>query len=84
MLWKKTGEKPIELKIKKRTWKWIGHFVRNYINAVERIVLDWNPQGKRKRGRPKKIWKMSVVEKAQREGRTWEGDEVAGSGLSKW
>jgi hypothetical protein len=40
-------------------------------NAVERIVLDWKPQGTRKRGRPKKTWKRSVVEEAQREGRTW-------------
>jgi hypothetical protein len=53
MLWEKTGEKPMELQIKKRKWKWIGHTVRKDQNAVERIVLDWNPQGTRKRGRPK-------------------------------
>jgi hypothetical protein len=48
MLWEKTGEKPIELQIKKRKWKWIGHTIRKYENAVERTVLDWNPQGTRK------------------------------------
>jgi hypothetical protein len=63
MLWEKTGEKPIELQIKKRKWKWIGHIIRKDPNAVERIVLDWNPQGTRKRGRPKKTWKRSVVER---------------------
>jgi tRNA A-37 threonylcarbamoyl transferase component Bud32 len=39
-------------------------------NAVERIVLDPNPQGTRKRGRPKKTWRRSVMEEEQREGRT--------------
>jgi hypothetical protein len=71
MLWEKTGEKPKELQIKKRKWKWIGHTIRKDQNAVERIVLDWNPQGTRKGGRPKKTWKRSVVEEAQGEGRTW-------------
>jgi hypothetical protein len=50
----KTGENPIQLPIKKRNWKWIGHTTRKDPNAVERIVLDWNPQDTRKRGRPKK------------------------------
>jgi hypothetical protein len=45
VLWKKTGEKPIELQIKKRKWKWIGHTIRKDENAVERIALDWNPPG---------------------------------------
>jgi hypothetical protein len=47
-----------------------GHTIRKDPNAVERIVLDWNPQGTRKRGRPKKTWKRSIVEEAQREGKT--------------
>jgi hypothetical protein len=42
---------------KKRKWKWIGHAIKKDPNAVERIVLDWNPQGTGKRGRPKKTWK---------------------------
>jgi hypothetical protein len=50
---------------------WIGHNIRKDQNTVERIVLDWNPQGMRKRGRPKKICNRSVVEEAQREGRAW-------------
>jgi hypothetical protein len=48
ILWEKTGEKPTDLQIRKRKWKWIGHNIRKDGNAVERIVLDWNPQGTRK------------------------------------
>jgi hypothetical protein len=33
--------------------------------------LDWNPQGTRKRGRPKKTWRRSVMEEARREGKAW-------------
>jgi hypothetical protein len=51
MLWETTGETPTELQIKKRKRKWIGHTIGKDENAVERIALDWNPQGTRKRGR---------------------------------
>jgi hypothetical protein len=71
MLWETTGETPVEPQIKKRKWKWIGHTIRKDKNAVERIALDWNPHGTRKRGRPKKTWRKSVMEEAQGEGRTW-------------
>jgi hypothetical protein len=84
MLWEKTGDKPIELQVKKRKWKWIGHTTRKDQNAVERIELDWNPQGTRKRGRPKKTWKRSVVEEAQREGRTWREVKWLAADRSRW
>jgi hypothetical protein len=84
MLWEKTGEKLIKLQIKKRKWKWIGHAIRKDQNAVERIVLDWNPQGTRKRGRPKKTWKRSVVEEEQREGRTWREVKWLAADRSRW
>jgi hypothetical protein len=38
MLWGTTVEKPIELQIKKRKWKRIGHTIRKNENAVERIL----------------------------------------------
>jgi hypothetical protein len=71
MLWGTTGEKPLELQVKKRKWKWIGYTIRKDENVVERFALDWKPQGRRKRGRPKKTRRRSVMEEAQREGRTW-------------
>jgi hypothetical protein len=49
MLRGKTREKSIELQINKQKWNWIGHTIRTDPNAVERIVLDWNPQGTRNR-----------------------------------
>jgi hypothetical protein len=83
MLWETTGGKPIELQIKKRKWKWIVYTIRKDENAVERTALDWNPQGTRKRERPK-IWRRSVMEEAQREGRTWREVKRLAADRSRW
>jgi hypothetical protein len=72
------------LNVKKRKWKWIGHTIRKDENAVERIMLDWNPQDTRKRGRPKKTWRRSVMEQAQREGRTWREVKRLAADRSRW
>jgi hypothetical protein len=36
---------------------WIGHTLRKGHDTIEREVLDWNPQGQRKRGRAKETWR---------------------------
>jgi hypothetical protein len=84
MLWETTGEKPTELQIKKRKWKWIGQTVRKDENAVERIALEWNSRGTRTRGRPKKTWRRSVMEEAQREERTWREVKMLATDRSRW
>jgi hypothetical protein len=84
MLWETTGETPVEPQIKKRKCKWIGHSIWNDENAVERISLGWNPQGRRKRGRPRKTWRKSVMEEAQREGRKWREVKRLEADRSRW
>jgi hypothetical protein len=39
--------------------------------AIEREALDWNPQGKQKRGRPKQTWRGLVHSEALEEGKSW-------------
>ncbi|VDO52592.1 unnamed protein product [Schistosoma margrebowiei] len=53
LLWEKTNQFPAEQEIRKRRWKWIGHTLRKSSNCITRQALTWNPEGKRKRGRPK-------------------------------
>jgi hypothetical protein len=84
MLWETTGETPVEPQIKKRKWKWIGHTVRKDENEVERIALDWNPKGTRKRGRPKKTWRRSIMEEARKEGKTWREVKRLAADRSRW
>ena len=38
---------------------------------ISRQALDWNPQGKRKRGRPKITWRRTVKSEIREEGKTW-------------
>jgi hypothetical protein len=48
------------------------------------ILLDWNPQGTRTGGRPRKTWMRSVTEEAQREERTWREVTRLGADGSRW
>ncbi|VDO79393.1 unnamed protein product, partial [Schistosoma margrebowiei] len=53
LLWERTNQLTAEEEIRKRRWKWIGHTLRKSSNCITRQALTWNPEGKRKRGRPK-------------------------------
>ena len=53
---------------KKRKFRWIGHTLRKEDGEIPKAALHWNPQGNRKRGRPKNIWRRSVIKEA---GRSW-------------
>lgn len=70
-LWKRTSQNPIDQDIKKRKWGWIGHTLRKPTDNVTRQALEWNPQGKRKVGRPKQSWRRSVESEVKEAGMTW-------------
>lgn len=59
-LWKKCNQKPIYIEIRERKWGWIGHTLRKDPNEICREALDWNPQGTRRRGRPRGSWRRSL------------------------
>jgi hypothetical protein len=46
--------------IKRWKWNWLGHTLRKGHEAIEREALDWNPQGKRRRVRPRQMWQRTV------------------------
>jgi hypothetical protein len=47
------------------------HTLRKPSGINEKYALDWNPQGKGRRGRPKKTWKRTVEEEARDQGKRW-------------
>jgi hypothetical protein len=53
-LWKTKGQEDVNLEIRKRKFRWTGHTLRKDDGEIPKAVLQWNPQGSRKRGRPKK------------------------------
>ena len=70
-IWKQTNQRPIEEEIGKRRWRWIGHTLRKPGGSISRKALDWNPQGKRSRGRPKGTWKRVVERDIHSSGQEW-------------
>jgi hypothetical protein len=70
-LWKMTNQQSIAIQIKRRKWQWIGHAIRKPTGSIEKSVLDWNPQGARRRCRPKKTWKRTIEDEAMEAGKTW-------------
>ncbi|VDP31674.1 unnamed protein product [Schistosoma margrebowiei] len=60
LLWEGTNQIPAEEEIRKKLWKWIGHTLRKAPNCVTRQALTWNPQGQRKRGRPKNTLRREI------------------------
>jgi len=60
-LWRRTKQTPIQQQIIKKTkWRSIDHTLRKPKGAIERHVLEWNPQGARKRGKPIITWKRTT------------------------
>jgi hypothetical protein len=53
-------QKPTEIQIKRRKWNWIGHTLRKEAGAIQKTTLDWNPQGYRRTGRPKRTWQRTI------------------------
>ena len=70
-LWERTGQKPVEQEILQRRWRWIGHTIRKSASNTTRQALNWNPQGKRKRGRPKNTWRRDVEADIKELGLNW-------------
>jgi hypothetical protein len=48
-LWRVTDQGDINLEIRKRKFRWIGHTLRKEDGEISKAALLWNPQGSRKR-----------------------------------
>ena len=70
-LWLQTEQQPVEAVIIQKRWRWIGHTLRKPASSITRQALTWNPQGKRKQGRPKNTWRRELEVERKRSGHTW-------------
>ncbi|VDP24500.1 unnamed protein product [Schistosoma curassoni] len=60
LLWERTNQIPEEEEVRKKRWMWIGDTLRKAPNSVTSQSLTWNPQGQRRRGRPKNILRREM------------------------
>ena len=65
-LWKVTGHEGINLEERKIKFRWIGHTLQKVDREIPKAALLWNPQGNRKRGRPRNSWRRSVIKEPGR------------------
>lgn len=70
-LWQVTKQLPPPMQIRKRKWTWIGHTLRKGPGNITKQSLQWNPQGKRARGRPRNSWRRSTTDEMTKAGYTW-------------
>ena len=68
-------EKTSEI-VQRLRWTWLGHVLRMDCDAHSRIALTWEPDGRRKRGRPRETWRKTI-QKEMREKRLRSWTEAA-------
>ena len=83
-LWDRTHRAQIEIEILKRRWGWLGHTLRKPSTNITRQVLTWNPQGKRKRGRPKNTWRRNLEADIKQTGNGWQQLERIAQDMRRW
>jgi hypothetical protein len=83
-LWQKTNQPPVEEELKRRKWRWIGHTLRKPKHNITRQALQWNPQGKRGRGRPRNTWRRDLIAEMEIEGYRWQDLERMSQNRTRW
>ncbi|XP_061171868.1 uncharacterized protein LOC133181367 [Saccostrea echinata] len=83
-LWKRAGQESMDVQIRQRKWGWIGHTLRKPPSSITRQALTWNPQGKRKRGRPRNTWRRDSESELKTQDMTWQDAVKAAQNRVHW
>nr|KAG5690011.1 hypothetical protein BaRGS_007313 [Batillaria attramentaria] len=83
-LWERAGQEPAAKQILRRKWGWIGHTLRKPASSTTRQALTWNPQGKRKRGRPRNSWRRDTEAELYKQGTNWTGVARLAQNRVRW
>ena len=83
-LWETTYQLPADQELMQRRWRWIGHTLRKPPISMTRPALTLNPQGKRKRGRPRNTRKRDLEADMKEMGKNWTEIERAAQDRDDW
>ena len=83
-LWERVGQEPVAKQILRRKWGWIGHTLRKPASNTTRQALTWNPQGEKKRGRPRNSWRRDTEAELKQQGTNWSGMTRASQNRVRW
>lgn len=78
------NQEPLENVIRRRRWRWLGHTLRKDPNRITRQSIEWNPQGKRHRGRPKMTWRRGLNKDLNAANKTWGEVKVLAGDRNVW
>ncbi|KAL9952791.1 hypothetical protein ACROYT_G040098 [Oculina patagonica] len=73
-----------QVQLRRWRWRWIGHVLRVMPTDLPRVALRWTTDGRRKRGRPKEIWRRTVEREMRDNEWTWGHLERAAADRSQW
>ena len=80
----RAGQEPVAKQILWGKWGWIGHTLRKPASSTTRQALTWNPQGKRKRGRPRNSWRRDTETDLKQQGTNWSGMTRGAQNRVQW
>lgn len=83
-LWSQTKQESIEMTVRRRTWRWIGHTLRKPDSDITKQSLEWNPSGNRKRGRPRDTWKRHREKEMRENKKTWPELRKEAQNRTRW
>ncbi|XP_078666916.1 uncharacterized protein LOC144908856 [Branchiostoma floridae x Branchiostoma belcheri] len=78
------GQERVEMTIRRRKWRWIGHTLRKTPESITRTALDSDPQGRRKRGRPRLSWKRGVRKDLTAANTSWQEVKKIARDRGRW
>jgi hypothetical protein len=81
---RRTKQLRIDSQITKRKWGWLGHTLRKLSDDIARQNLQWNPQGKWGRGRPRNTWRRTGLEEAKGVRKTWAEIKTDAKNRVRW
>ena len=83
-LLKRCHTEDLETLITRRRWRWIGHVLRMEPDAIPKVALRWTPEGTRRRGRPRQIWRRTIEAEMREKGKTWAEIQRLANNRDQW
>ena len=80
-LWRRIKQKPVDVIIRTRRWKWILHTLRKANSNITKQAVEWNPQGQRK---PKNTWRRGLSSDLRKIGKTWGEAKAMAQDRRRW
>jgi hypothetical protein len=62
----------------------LGTLLRKYQNNITRQGLDWNPQGERRKGKPRITWKRTILAELQEQNVSWKEAKQMEKNRVRW